>query len=81
MTANTSGWLDSCGDDEVVPDSAVKMMESVTWVLGNLPDYQRERVIETIGQMAAAEADPGRRWQLPAFSFCCGLVDDESESP
>jgi hypothetical protein len=24
-------WLDSCGDEEVDPDSAVKMMESVAW--------------------------------------------------
>jgi hypothetical protein len=74
-------WLDSCGDDEVDPDSAVKMMESVAWVLGNLPDDQRERLIETIGQMAAAEADPARRRQLLVFPFSCGLVDDEPSSP
>jgi hypothetical protein len=70
-------WLDSCRDDEVDPDSAVKMMESVAWVLGNLPEDQSERLIETIRQMAAAEADPGRRQQLLAFSFACGLVEDE----
>jgi hypothetical protein len=56
-------------------------LESVAWVLGNLPDDQRGRLIETIRQMAAAEADPGRRKQLLAFPFSCGLVDDEPESP
>jgi hypothetical protein len=30
-------WLDSCGDEEVDPDSAVKMMESVAWVMGKPP--------------------------------------------
>jgi hypothetical protein len=72
-------WLDSCGDDEVDPDSAVKMMESVAWVMGNLPDDQREQLVETIGQMAAAEADAARRKQLLAFPYSCGLVDDEPE--
>jgi hypothetical protein len=57
------------------------MMESVAWVLGNLPDDQRVRLIETIGQIAEAEADPGRRQHLLAFPFTCGLVDDEPASP
>jgi hypothetical protein len=74
-------WLDSCGDDEVDPDSAVKMMESVAGVLDRLPDDQRERLLKTIEQMAAAEEHAGRRQQLRNFPYACGLVEDEPLAP
>lgn len=34
-------WLESCEDEEVDPDSAVKMMESAGGVLLRLPSDQR----------------------------------------
>ncbi|MFF3202475.1 hypothetical protein [Streptomyces sp. NPDC002962] len=36
-------WLESCGDEEVDPDSAVKIMEGVGGELLRLPSGQRER--------------------------------------
>ena len=77
-------WLDSCDDEEVDPDSAVKMMENVAWVMGNLPDDQQQRLIEALGGLAAAEQDPARAKQLRSFPFGCGLVEvdpnaDEAE--
>lgn len=41
-------WLESCRDEEADPDSAVKMMESVGWVLLQLPSDQRHRVLSGI---------------------------------
>jgi len=70
-------WLDSCGDEEVDPDSAVKMMESVAWVLLNAPGEQRARFLDVLKELAEAEEHPGRRAQLLAFPFACGLVEDE----
>ncbi|MFI7631691.1 hypothetical protein [Microbispora rosea] len=69
-------FLDSCEDDEVNPDSAVKMMESVSWVLLGLPQDQRDRFLKVLRDLAEAETDPGRREFLRAFPFACGLVED-----
>jgi len=70
-------FLDSCEDDEVDPDSAVKMMESVGWVLQNLPPEQRDRFLQVLSDLAQAESDPGRKEYLVSFPFACGLVEDQ----
>ena len=70
-------WLDSCDDEEVDPDSAVKLMESVAWVMDNLPTDQQQRLIEVLGELADAEQDPARAQQLRSFPFDCGLVEDD----
>lgn len=70
-------WLDSCGDEEVDPDSAVKMMENVAWVMGELPADQQHRLIEVLVELADAEEDPARAKQLRSFPFACGLVEDD----
>lgn len=72
-------FLDSCEDDEVDPDSAVKMMESVSWVLGQLPQDQCDRLLKVLVDLAEAEQDPGRREFLEDFPFALGLVDEEPE--
>lgn len=71
-------FLDSCEDDEVDPDSAVKMMESVSWVLTQLPQDQCDRFLAVLADLAEAEQEPGRREFLEAFPFACGLVEEES---
>ncbi|MFJ2239365.1 hypothetical protein [Streptomyces sp. NPDC087859] len=73
-------FLDSCEDDEVDPDSAVKMMESVSWVLTRLPQDQRDRFLKVLADLAEAEQDPGRREFLEAFPFAGGLVEEEPEA-
>jgi hypothetical protein len=74
-------WLESCGDEEVHPDSAVKIMESVAWVLLKLPAEQRARFLDVITKLAEAEEHPGRREALSAFPFACGLVEGEPTRP
>ncbi|KPC68344.1 hypothetical protein ADL35_43805 [Streptomyces sp. NRRL WC-3753] len=69
-------FLDSCEDDEVDPDSAVKMMESVSWVLTRLPQDQRDRFLKVLADLAEAEPEPGRREFLRAFPFSSGLVEE-----
>ncbi|MFE3205709.1 hypothetical protein [Embleya sp. NPDC059237] len=72
-------FLDSCEDDEVDPDSAVKMTESVAWVLGRLPLDQRDRFLKVLADLAEAEENPGRREFLESFPFSCGLVEEGPE--
>ncbi|MCT2546796.1 hypothetical protein [Streptomyces atratus] len=73
-------FLDSCEDDEVDPDSAVKMMESVSWVLTRLPQNQRDRFLTVLEDLAEAETAPGRREFLETFPFACGLVEEPVDS-
>lgn len=68
-------WLDSCGDEEVDPDSAVKVMESVGWVLLQLPSDQRERLLQVLADLAEAEQDPARREFLESFPDAIGMVE------
>ncbi|WP_406168525.1 hypothetical protein OIE52_25285 [Streptomyces canus] len=70
-------WLENCGDEEVDPDSAVKMMESVGGVLLRLPSDQRERLLQALAGLAEAEEDHARREVLESFPFAIGLVGDE----
>ncbi|MFE6408965.1 hypothetical protein ACFVOR_18765 [Streptomyces sp. NPDC057837] len=70
-------FLDSCGDDEVDPDSAVKMMESVGGELLRLPLDQRDRLLQVLADLAKAEPNPARREFLQSFPFACGLVEEE----
>ncbi|MCX4739097.1 hypothetical protein [Streptomyces antibioticus] len=70
-------WLESCGDEEVDPDSAVKIMESVGGELLRLPSTQRERLLQALTDLAEAEQDPARRDFLKSFPFAIGLVEEE----
>ncbi|KOV25888.1 hypothetical protein ADK60_22250 [Streptomyces sp. XY431] len=70
-------FLDTCEDDEVDPDSAVKATESVSWVLRQLPHDQRERFLTALTDLAAAETDPDRRQFIKDFPVACGLLDEE----
>ncbi|MCZ0989973.1 hypothetical protein [Streptomyces diastatochromogenes] len=72
-------WLESCGDDEVDPDSAVKMLESVGWVLLQLPPDQRQRLLQGLADLAEAEQDPARREFLESFPFAIGMVEDQED--
>ncbi|CAL9490398.1 hypothetical protein SUDANB126_03228 [Streptomyces sp. enrichment culture] len=77
LVADTLWFLDSCGDDEVDPDSAVKMMESVGGELLRLPLDQRDRLLQVLADLAEAEPNPARREFLQSFPFACGLVEEE----
>ncbi|MER5791793.1 hypothetical protein [Streptomyces sp. NPDC001980] len=74
-------WLESCGDEEVDPDSAVKMMESVGWALVQLPSDQRQRLSQVLADLAEAEQDPARREFLESFPFAIGMVEDNESLP
>lgn len=74
-------WLDSCDDQEVDPESAVKLMESVSWVLLRLPAEQRERFLRGLADLAEAEKNDGRRQFLLGFPAASGLADEDPDAP
>ncbi|MFD8303326.1 hypothetical protein ACFV29_13405 [Streptomyces sp. NPDC059690] len=72
-------WLDSCGDEEVDPDSAVKTMESVGWVLLRLPADQRQRLLRVLADLAESEQDAARREFLESFPHAIGMVEGQED--
>ncbi|MEV4444416.1 MULTISPECIES: hypothetical protein [Streptomyces] len=70
-------WLESRGDEEVDPDSAVKMMENVGWALVQLLPDQRQRLLQVLADLAESEQDPARRQFLESFPFAIGMVEDK----
>ncbi|MGA5181653.1 hypothetical protein ACPCBF_17990 [Streptomyces pseudogriseolus] len=60
-------FLESCDDDEVDPDSAVKMMEGVGGELLRLPLDQRDRLLQVLADLAEAEQDAARRGSWSRF--------------
>ncbi|MEW1999756.1 hypothetical protein ACFWFH_05850 [Streptomyces coelicoflavus] len=69
-------FLESCDDDEVDPDSAVKMMEGISGELLRLPQDQRARLLQALAELAEAEQNPARREFLETFPAACGLVEE-----
>ncbi|MFD4404604.1 hypothetical protein ACFWPH_17785 [Nocardia sp. NPDC058499] len=76
-----TSWLDSCGDDEVALDSAVKIMEHVAAVLRDAPPAQRPRFLDALDELAHSEQDPNRRDAFLAFPHAIGLADSKAGSP
>ncbi|MEV5783941.1 hypothetical protein AB0L42_23465 [Streptomyces sp. NPDC052287] len=70
-------WLKSCGDEEVDPDSAVKMMEGVGEALLQLSSDQRQRLLQVVADLAEAEQNPARREFLESFPFSIGMVEEQ----
>ncbi|MBQ0890325.1 hypothetical protein KBZ94_36305 [Streptomyces sp. RM72] len=72
-------FLESCDDDEVDLDSAVKMMEGMSGELLRLPLNQRDRLLRVLADLADAEQNPARREFLKTFPFACGLVEEQQD--
>jgi hypothetical protein len=70
-------WLDTRDDDEVDPHLAVKLQESAA--VDDLPDGQRQRLLDIVNDLAATEPHDARRFELRFFPFAIGLVDDEPD--
>jgi hypothetical protein len=72
-------WLDTCVEDVVGTDAVVEIQEGIGIRLDELPDEQRGRLIEILGEMAAAEKDEGRRYQMRLLPYALDLVEGEPE--
>jgi hypothetical protein len=73
-------WLDTCEDNELDSDVAVKLQESAAAYVDELTDEQRRRLLEVLNELAAAEHHDRRRYELRFFPFAVGLVEDEPDA-
>ncbi|WP_436532425.1 hypothetical protein [Actinoplanes sp. HUAS TT8] len=77
LFTDLSWWLDSCDEEELDPDTAVKLLEGNAEVIGSLSEERRERLLEVLDDLATSESHPGRRYQFEFFPYAFGLLDDE----
>ena len=79
LVVDVMWWLDTCSDDEVDPDVAVKLQESAVAAIDGLPHESRNRLLEVVGELATVERHAARRYELLAFPFAVGLAEDEPD--
>ncbi|MFJ8976396.1 hypothetical protein [Streptomyces sp. NPDC102282] len=77
LIVDVARFLDTCEDDEVDPDTAVKMMEGMGGQLLRLPAAQRDSLLRVLADLVEAEPDAARRDFLESFPRDFGLVDEE----
>ncbi|MFJ7264949.1 hypothetical protein ACIQV2_32875 [Streptomyces globosus] len=71
-------FIDGADDEQMDPDDAVKAMEGMAARLKHMSSDQRRDLLDVLGGMAEAEADPARREFLEAFPQDFGLVGEEA---
>ncbi|WP_234376784.1 hypothetical protein [Streptomyces sp. TP-A0356] len=69
-------FIEDCEDEQMDPDDAVKVLDGVAHLVGQLSNEQRVEFLDLIGAMAAVETDPERREFLEEFPEGFGLVED-----
>ncbi|GLW47049.1 hypothetical protein Stsp02_27110 [Streptomyces sp. NBRC 14336] len=69
-------FVESCEDEQMHPDDAVKVLEGVAHWATRLTDDQRAELLELLDTMAEAEPSPARREFLEGFAVGFGLVDE-----
>ncbi|WP_326763527.1 hypothetical protein OG978_02075 [Streptomyces sp. NBC_01591] len=69
-------FVEGSEDEQVDPDDAVKVLEGVAHLVSKLSSDQRGELIDLLGTMAEAEADPARREFLEGFPENFGLLED-----
>ncbi|MFD9904097.1 hypothetical protein [Streptomyces sp. NPDC059063] len=68
-------FVEGCGNEQMDPDDAVKVLEGVAALVSHLPSGQRSEFIDVLGSMAAQETDASRREFLEGFPEGFGLVE------
>jgi len=81
LLVEVTWWLDTSDDDEIDPDVASKVLEEVAGLSYEMSAEQTRRLVDVLGELAAAEGHAGRRYQLRFFPFAIGLVDEEADEP
>ncbi|MFI6287432.1 hypothetical protein ACIBCM_22250 [Streptomyces sp. NPDC051018] len=70
-------FIEGSEDEQMDPDDAVKVLEGVSHLVGQLSVDQRSEWNDLLRTMAEAESDSARREFLEGFPEGFGLLDDE----
>ncbi|WP_433795622.1 hypothetical protein [Actinoplanes sp. CA-252034] len=77
LLVDVNWWLDTCSDEDVDEWVAGNLQEGTAYLLAELPDEQRSRLLEVIEVLAVTEQHEGRRYEIRFFPFAMGLVETE----
>lgn len=70
-------FLDSCDDEVVDLDDAVKQMEWISHVLDRRSEADRRTILAVVAELADEEQDPDLREFLESFGQTTGLIPSE----
>ncbi|MFV2176747.1 hypothetical protein ACFHW2_21435 [Actinomadura sp. LOL_016] len=70
-------FFDTCDESVVDDDTAVKQLEQVSYVMSQLSDADKLRLVEELAAMATGESDPEYRQYLENFALTVGLIETE----
>ncbi|WP_436777615.1 hypothetical protein [Yinghuangia sp. YIM S09857] len=68
-------FVESCDDEQMDPDDAVKVLEGVAHRLGGLADDQRDEFLGVVAAIAQAEPGAERRDFIESLPDAFGLLD------
>lgn len=72
-------FFDTCDDSVLDDDTAIKQTEYAAYLLDQLADTDRQRLVEELSTLAALETHPSDREYLKRFAYSVGLVDEEGQ--
>jgi hypothetical protein len=78
LAVELTWFFDSCDDEDLNPDDAVRQMEWIAHVLGQQNQDDRALILTVVREMAANEQRPGIREFLETFPENMGLLDNAS---
>jgi hypothetical protein len=71
-------FIEGSEDEQMDPDDAVKVLESVAHLVSKLSGAQRRELMDLLGTMAEDETDLARREFLEGFPKGFGLLEDQT---
>ncbi|WP_216893896.1 hypothetical protein [Nocardia alni] len=71
-------FFESCDEDVVDGDTAIKQQEQAAYLLGQLSEADKSRLVGELAALAADETDPACREFLVAYSSAMGLVEEDA---
>ncbi|RAY14694.1 hypothetical protein DPM19_13155 [Actinomadura craniellae] len=78
LIVDLTWFLDSCDDEEVDPDWAVKWLEHIAHVLADLPPEQRTAVVTEVSSLATTNRSEAPAKWVASFAEATGLTDPEN---
>ncbi|MEV0668284.1 hypothetical protein ACIBI3_43630 [Actinomadura luteofluorescens] len=72
-------FFETCDKTVLDDDTALKQQEYAGYLLNQLSDADKQRVVDELAALAAGETDPTYREFVETFAFTMGLVEAEDD--
>ncbi|MEU8801276.1 hypothetical protein [Spirillospora sp. NPDC048819] len=72
-------FFETCDESELDDDTAMQQMEYAGYLLNQLSDVDKRRLVDDLAALAANETAPAYREFVTTFAFAMGLVETEDD--